>query len=72
MSTTVKLDAIVEQARQKTFDAEKHADNEIALAMHRMLHDPVLWRGMKAIYVENGMLFQRALRGYIKDYIALE
>ena len=66
MSTTAKLDAIVEQARQKTFDAEKHADNEIALAMHRMLHDPVLWRGMKAIYVENGMLFRERCAGTSK------
>ena len=70
MSTT-KLNSLAEQARQKEFDPSQHADNSIALALHRILHDDVLWAGICAIYVEKGMLFQRALRGYLHDFLKL-
>ena len=70
--STAKLDALAEQARQKQFDPSKYPENAIALAMHRILHDDVLWAGICAIYKENGMLFQRALRGYIQDFLKLE
>lgn len=69
--STAKLDALAAQARGKTFDSEQHGENAIAIAMHRMLHDPVLWAGVVAIYTENGVLFQRAFRQYIKDFLQL-
>lgn len=69
--STAKLDALAAQARGKTFDPEQHGENTIAIAMHRMLHDPVLWAGVVAIYTENGVLFQRAFRQYIKDFLQL-
>ena len=68
---TKKLDDLANDARAKAFDPEQHADNAIALAVHRMLHDPVLWAGVLAIYKENNGLFQRAFRQYIKDFLAL-
>ncbi|MBD53361.1 MAG: hypothetical protein CL450_08775 [Acidimicrobiaceae bacterium] len=70
--STAKLDALAAQARERAFDPEKHCDNAIAIAMHRMLHDPVLWAGVVAIYTENGVLFQRAFRQYIKDFLQLD
>jgi hypothetical protein len=71
MSATAKLDELVAQAREKAFDPEKHADNAIALAVHRMLHDPVMWAGVVAIYTENGGFFQRGFRQYIKDFLEI-
>jgi len=69
--STAKLDALAAQARDKVFEPEQHADNAITIAMHRMLHDPILWAGVVAIYTENGVLFQRAFRQYIKDFLQL-
>ena len=70
--STSKLDKLATEAREKTFHASDHADNAIALAIHRMLHDEILWTGVIAIYKENNGLFQRAFRQYLKDYIQLQ